>query len=161
MKHGIDRAVAVVVLAVAFAWSIQTARQTSARPSGAARQGWEYRTVVTARTDIREDYSIWFEDGKELPKRVDMNVKRKELGEQGWELVSVVAIADTPWGCNDQAQLLLQTTQGAGSLSRLNRTMPFPLNTVLSRYGHVLQLRRQRHAEIVATRRTGSANSRK
>ena len=60
--------------------------------SSPQRQTWEYKTVILSRTIIRPEFT-WMEDGKDLPGSPNMNLKAKELGDQGWELVSITPLA--------------------------------------------------------------------
>ena len=63
------------------------------------RQAWEYKDIVASRTFTApdttngavwaNDWNQWAEDGKALPAPVNMLAKLKDLGDQGWELVSV------------------------------------------------------------------------
>jgi hypothetical protein len=59
-------------------------------------QKWEYKVVLRWRDIIQTSLQayqiqewIYYEDGKEIGK-IDMLAKLKELGEAGWELVSIL-----------------------------------------------------------------------
>jgi hypothetical protein len=53
------------------------------------RQTWEYKSIAFARTANGGPWSSWWEDGQRLRLPVNALSKAKELGDQGWELVSV------------------------------------------------------------------------
>jgi len=63
------------------------------------KQTWEYKTIVRARTFPignsvnasvpANDWSLWFEDGKQFPTPDDPLAKINQLGDQGWELISI------------------------------------------------------------------------
>ena len=65
--------------------------------TSSVRQTWEYKTVLRSRgfAAAEENHSraaawdSWAEDGKTLPTPVNITAKLTQLGEQGWELVSV------------------------------------------------------------------------
>jgi hypothetical protein len=40
------------------------------------------------------DWSLWTEDDKPLPAPVALHPKLKQLGDQGWELVSVIPVSN-------------------------------------------------------------------
>lgn len=66
-------------------------------------QTWEYKSIVITRgygaaklgeyLKTAEAFSYWAEDGKALAGQVNMISKSKELGDQGWELVSVTPLS--------------------------------------------------------------------
>jgi len=66
-------------------------------------QKWEYKLIFRVRGwQARQkdqyfhwagDWDGWWEDDKQLPLPSDMQKKLRELGEQGWELVSVEPLA--------------------------------------------------------------------
>ena len=67
------------------------------------RQSWEYKSIVMVRSaKSNADWSDWAEvsgeDVKTLPLPVSVPKRAKELGEQGWELVSVTAISNNAGG---------------------------------------------------------------
>ncbi len=65
-------------------WSVYAQRTTP------MRQAWEYKVIVVHRASVdRGGWSSWFEDNKALPGPINAVSKWKELGDQGWELVSV------------------------------------------------------------------------
>ena len=53
------------------------------------RQSWEYKTITFFTKSQNATWSVWWEDGHELPLPVNGAAKRAELGNQGWELVAV------------------------------------------------------------------------
>jgi hypothetical protein len=69
-------------------WTVHAQLQKS----NSQRPTWEYKTVVLNRTIIRPELS-WMEDGKELPGSPNMDLKARELGDQGWELVSMTTLS--------------------------------------------------------------------
>ena len=52
------------------------------------RQAWEYKTITVFKKD-QGNWSAWWEDGNDLPLPVNGTAKRAELGNEGWELVTV------------------------------------------------------------------------
>jgi hypothetical protein len=56
--------------------------------AGAARQTWEYKTLVF---NVQRGTSL-YEDGKQLSGSETPISRAPELGAQGWELVSVAAL---------------------------------------------------------------------
>jgi hypothetical protein len=65
--------------------------------TSSVRQTWEYKTILRSRGFAAAEENVqragewdsWSEDGKRLPSPVDIRAKLTQLGEQGWELVSV------------------------------------------------------------------------
>lgn len=65
-------------------WSVYAQRTTP------VKQTWEYKVIVVHRSSSNGGgWSAWFEDDKALPGPVSAVSKWKQLGDQGWELVSV------------------------------------------------------------------------
>lgn len=68
------------------------------------RQMWEYRSISIVRaSQTGAPFTIWNEvspDGtaKELPLPVNVPARAKQLGEEGWELVSIVPISNNVCG---------------------------------------------------------------
>jgi hypothetical protein len=92
-----ERLYLLVALATALCLAGWTAHAQLQRGSS-ARQAWEYKAIRLERNTIAENWSSWYDDDKPLPGPVNRTAKRVELGNQGWELVAVVAIADTTGG---------------------------------------------------------------
>jgi hypothetical protein len=90
----------VIVLSCLGGWTVHAQLQRS----NPARQTWEYKSIVVGRNGINENFSAWAEDGKQLPPPVDIDVKNRELGNQGWELVTVFPVADTVGGATTRVQ---------------------------------------------------------
>ena len=68
-----------------------------------AVQTWEYKSIVIVRpARSNADWSDWAEINGEqsmtLPLPVSVPRKAKELGEQGWELVSITPISNNAGG---------------------------------------------------------------
>ena len=61
-----------------------------AQRSSPIRQSWEYKSIELARSSGTSE--AWLEDARPLPGPVNILSKSKELGDQGWELVSVTPI---------------------------------------------------------------------
>ena len=63
-------------------------------------QRWEYKSISVARAAANligwtvPDWSLWTEDDKPLSAPVSLGPKLKQLGDQGWELVSVIPISN-------------------------------------------------------------------
>lgn len=79
---------AIAVLLCLFGWT----ERAKIQASNPERQVWEYKSVALTRT-ISEPNFTWREDGKELPGSPNMALKAKELGEQGWELVTITPMS--------------------------------------------------------------------
>ena len=87
MKNGLYLSIVLVVVVLCVALLMGYGQGGSA-----VRQTWEHKSIVII-TPARSDWT-WAEEGKDLPGAPNMIVKSKELGEQGWELVSVTS---TSW----------------------------------------------------------------
>jgi hypothetical protein len=92
MKNRLYLSLAVVALLCLAGWTGYAQR------SYPVRQAWEYKFIL--RDGGPGNWVAWREDGKELPKPVDMIVKSHELGSQGWELVTVTP-RSSPVGPNN------------------------------------------------------------
>lgn len=96
---------AVVVLLGLVGWTAHAQLQRTAP----ARQGWEYKFIYLAREQkSNADWSAWLDGSaegvKRMPGSVTMHLKAKELGDQGWELVSVTPVSGATGGSNICAQ---------------------------------------------------------
>lgn len=100
MKNRLYLSLFVVLLCLG-GWTVRAELQRS----NPARQTWEYKSIVVGRLSISEPFSSWAEDGKQLPPPIYMETKYRELGNQGWELVAVLPIADTVGGATTRIQL--------------------------------------------------------
>ena len=78
----------IFVLVSLASWTAHAQLQKS----GSQRQTWEYKAVVLNRTILHPEFT-WMEDSKELPGAPNMVLKAKELGDQGWELVSITPLS--------------------------------------------------------------------
>ena len=59
-------------------------------------QTWDYKFIKMYLEGMGINlHWHWEEDGKKLPDPPAVLVKAKELGDQGWELVSVTSFADS------------------------------------------------------------------
>jgi hypothetical protein len=88
MKNKLNLAIVIVALLSVAGWTAHAQLQKSS----SARQTWDYKSIVLTRTIARPDFT-WAEDGKELPGSPNMVLKAKELGDQGWELVTITPLA--------------------------------------------------------------------
>src|SRR5437773_493973 len=88
MKNRLYLSFGVIALFCLAGW---TARAQLQRNSS-ARQTWEYKSITLTRTIIKPDFS-WAEDGKELSGSANMSSKARELGAEGWELVTITPVA--------------------------------------------------------------------
>jgi hypothetical protein len=69
-------------------------------------QVWEYKNIVLTLTGSK---TTCYEDGRErAAASPDMFPKAKELGEQGWELVSVASWAGAPHLMTQASALTIQ-----------------------------------------------------
>jgi hypothetical protein len=85
----------VVLLAVLAAENFKS-QSSVVLAAPAVRQQWEYKRISCDFKFTNHTYDgidSWQEDGKDLPKPVDMDSKLAQLGAQGWELVSVTPYA--------------------------------------------------------------------
>ena len=70
-------------------WPMKRCPDEQSAASGKALvQKWDYKYIDTIFAGIAVGWK-WTEDGKPLPGTPDIIAKAKELGHQGWELVSV------------------------------------------------------------------------
>ena len=91
----------IVALIFLTAWAVYGQEQRNT-----VKQKWEYKSVTIVRSAFSNaDFSAWAEASgqsvKQLPLPVSMLVKAKELGEEGWELVSVTPVSG--FSCPDCA----------------------------------------------------------
>jgi hypothetical protein len=56
-----------------------------------AKKAWDYKNLALITGTINAG---WMEDGKRLPGDPSILTKSKELGEAGWELVSVAGVSE-------------------------------------------------------------------
>lgn len=86
MKNRLSLALVVVALLCLAGWTVHAQLQRSNQ----ARQTWDYKWISVARAvGSNEAWSVWAEDDRQLRGPVTIAAKIKELGDQGWELVSV------------------------------------------------------------------------
>ena len=86
MKNKLFLSLAVIALLCLAGWTAHAQLQRSSP----ARQTWDYKWISVARgVESNQDWSVWAEDDKPLRGPVNIAPKIKELGDQGWELVSV------------------------------------------------------------------------
>ena len=100
MKNRLYLSIATVTLLCVAGWTVHAQLQRG----NSARETWEYKTILMSRNSIDENWSSWYEDDKPLPLPVNGMAKRAELGNQGWELVTVVAIGDGAGGATGRLQ---------------------------------------------------------
>ena len=75
-------------------------KQQKAAP---ANQAWEYKTIVIVRpAQSNANWSDWADVSGDVVKTLSLPVavpkKAKELGEQGWELVSITPVSNNAGG---------------------------------------------------------------
>jgi hypothetical protein len=62
-------------------------------------QRWEYKWISVARAaKTAGDWTIWSENDNPLSTPVAIGSKIRELGDQGWELISVTPISNHAGG---------------------------------------------------------------
>jgi hypothetical protein len=88
MKKSFFLSVAILALLGLSGWTVHAHFQRSSP----ARVTWEYKSVVLTRT-INAPNFTWTEDGRELPGSPDMIAKARDLGDQGWELVTITPLS--------------------------------------------------------------------
>ena len=108
MKNRIFLSLVMVAALCMAGWTVQAQLQRSS----SARQAWEYKSVAVARAvKINGEWSVWAEDDKPLPGPVTITAKIKELGDQGWEMVSVTPYSSHSCsGAGDCAGFTIQVT---------------------------------------------------
>lgn len=85
MKTKVYLSMMLIALLSLAGWTVHAQLQRSNQ----TRQAWEYKSVAIARAvKINGEWSVWAEDDKPLPGPVTITAKIKELGDQGWEMVS-------------------------------------------------------------------------
>ena len=86
MKKRVYLSLVVVALLCVVGWTAHAQLQKSI----SARQAWEYKAILISNFEAPGN---WFEDGRQLAGVANMQTKSKELGDQGWELVSVTPMS--------------------------------------------------------------------
>ena len=76
-------------------------------------QKWEYKTLYRMRTTRLQDnvlwgdeWYAWLEDDKEISNKTDIDIKIRQLGEQGWELVTVAPRSGMAGGIHSAKNIL-------------------------------------------------------
>lgn len=85
MKNRIYLSLLIVALLSIVSWTVYAQR------SGSVKQTWDYKLIAL---NVDRGRITWMEDGV-ATSNLTIVSKSKELGDQGWELVSV-----TSWGEN-------------------------------------------------------------
>ena len=100
---------AVIAILCMIWWTVQAQSQKT----DSSRQIWEYKTLQLYGAG--GDWQSWSEDGKELSLPISPTAKRTELGNAGWELVSVAtyvnsSLASTAsvWGYSTYTSSIVQ-----------------------------------------------------
>ena len=88
MKKSFCVSIVILTLLGLSGWTVHAYFQRS----NPARATWEYRAIVLTRT-INAPNFTWSEEGRELPGSPDMLAKARELGDQGWELVTMTPVS--------------------------------------------------------------------
>ena len=83
MKNKFFLSLAVIAILCLGWWTVKAQLQKTNSP----RQLWEYKTIQLVSSG--GDWLSWREDNNELPLPVNSVGKRAELGNAGWELVTV------------------------------------------------------------------------
>ena len=99
MRNRLYLSLSVVALVCLVGWTVHAQLQRTAP----VRQAWEYKFIYLAREQkSNTEWTAWLDgsaDGvKRLPSSVQMHLKAKELGDQGWELVSVTPVSGATGG---------------------------------------------------------------
>ena len=87
MKNRLYPSLVVVALLCVATWTVHAELQRGS----SARQTWEYKSIYLTRSSAA--WSGWYEDNRPLYSQVSMVSKSKELGDQGWELISVTPLS--------------------------------------------------------------------
>lgn len=66
-----------------------------------------------AKYHVADKFEYWFDGRQELPKPIDIYAKLKELGDEGWELVTVVPASSILGGAE---QILGQSSTPGGKV---------------------------------------------
>src|SRR5690349_12995226 len=85
--------VSLLVAAIAVVCAVHWAAPAHSQPTAATppRPVWEYKAILLTRS-VGSEFA-WAEDGQALEGTPNMIAKAKELGEQGWELVTVTPVS--------------------------------------------------------------------
>ena len=94
MNKGFFLTILIAIMAIVITWTISSRAQV-----GGARQLWDYKSIVIVRSaQTNANFSDWAEatgeSVKTLPLPVSMPKKCKELGDRGWELISVTPMSN-------------------------------------------------------------------
>ena len=98
MKNKLYLSLVVIALLCLVGWT----GYAQAQRSNSVRQAWDYKWISVGRVvESGGTWSVWAEDDKPLRGPVTIASKIKELGDQGWELLSVTPISNNscPQGC--------------------------------------------------------------
>lgn len=100
MKPNLYLPVIALALLLFTVWNVYGKQNHVVSP---AIQAWEYKSIVIVRpAKSNNDWSDWAEvtgeQVKTLPLPVMVPKKAKELGEQGWELISATAVSNNAGG---------------------------------------------------------------
>jgi len=92
-KYFFPAVIAVIALLTFFAAYAKQQR------NNLPMQAWEYTSLIIARGAINNgQFSVWYEatgeNVKELSLPVSVPAKAQELGNQGWELISVTPVSN-------------------------------------------------------------------
>ena len=91
MKNRILLSLVVVAALCMAGWTVHAQLQRGNQ----TRQTWDYKWISVGRAiESGGAWSVWAEDDKPLRGPVTIASKIKELGSQGWELVSVTPISN-------------------------------------------------------------------
>ena len=112
MKNRLYLSLSVVAVLLLIGGAIHAQLQRSS----SGKQLWEYKSIIIVR-EVRSNaqFSDWVEITggvvKQLPGPVSVPVKANELGEQGWELVSITPISNNACGGSTNAECAGFTSQ--------------------------------------------------
>ena len=99
MKRKFYLPLIIGIITLSTVWVVYGKQQKAA----VANQAWEYKTIVIVRSaQSNSNWSDWAEVSGDVIKSLSLPVavpkKANELGEQGWELVSITAVSNNAGG---------------------------------------------------------------
>ena len=99
MKRNYYLPLIIGIVLISVVWAVYGKQQKAAT----SNQAWEYKTIVIVRSaQSNATWSDWAEVSGDVVQTLSLPVavpkKAKELGEDGWELVSITPVSNNAGG---------------------------------------------------------------